>query len=131
MKSTTRTFGIIWGVLSLIVFLILIILSTTLSAGKDAAIQTLVDGGMSVEEATESVGSTIATVFTFSFLTLAAAVYALLLAILVGNPKIKKIPGIVIGAVGIALGALIPGILFVIYYARPNKEEPEEVSEEN
>lgn len=131
MKSTTRTFGIIWGVLSLIVFLILIILSTTLSAGKDAAIQTLVDGGMSATEATESVGSTIATVFTFSFLTLATAVYALLLAILVGNPKIKKIPGIVIGAVGIALGALIPGILFVIYYARPNKEEPEEASEEN
>ena len=131
MKSTTRTFGIIWGVLSLILFLVLIIVSTTLSAGKDAAIQTLVDGGMSVEEATASVGSTIATVFTFSFLTLATAVYAFLLAILVGNPKINKIPGIVIGAVGIALGALIPGILFVVYYARPNKEEPEEASEEN
>ena len=68
MKSTTRTFGIIWGVLSLILFLVLIIVSTTLSAGKDAAIQTLVDGGMSVEAPTEIINIMIGIIVFFTAL---------------------------------------------------------------
>lgn len=114
LKDATKTISIIWGVLSTLIFIALIVLATTLSANNEATIQELINQGMSEADAKAALASTAAIIFVFAFVTLASAVYSTVLATLVNNKRINRVIGIILGALAIILGALLPGILFIV-----------------
>ena len=135
MKSATKTFCIIWGILSLIVVVALFVIASTLAVSKDAAAHDLVQkiAGMTWAEAKASVESTTAMLFIYGGVSFATAIYSFVLSFLVYSEKLGKVPGIVMGAIAIVIGALVPGILFIIDSARSRgqvEEKPEETATE-
>lgn len=131
MKSVTRTFCIIWAVLSLIVAIIMIVMGSSLSMGKEEAAQVLIDTmHYTHEQAILSVENTIAVLLAFGFVSIATVVYSIILAVFVSNEKIGKIPGIVMGSVGIVLGSVLPGILFIVDSVQSRGKENTEKEEE-
>ena len=131
MKSVTRTFCIIWAVLSLIVAIIMIVMGSSLSMGKEEAAQVLIDTMHDThEQAILSVENTIAVLLAFGFVSIATVVYSIILAVFVSNEKIGKIPSIVMGSVGIVLGSVLPGILFIVDSVQTRGKEKTEKEEE-
>lgn len=114
MKDATRTISIIWGVLATLVSIILIIVASTLSANGDATLEQLIANGMTEAEARAAMESTATVIFIFAFISLGAAVYSVILATLVYRKKINRILGIVLGAIAVILGALVPGVLYIV-----------------
>ena len=134
LKDATRTIGIIWGVLATIVALALIIVASTLSANNTATLEQLIAGGMTEEEALAAIQATAAVVFVFAFVSLGSAVYSVVLATLVYRKGLNRLVGIVLGAIAIAIFALVPGVLFIVDSLRNRTEtgakEIEEPKEE-
>ena len=134
LKDATRTIGIIWGVLATIVALALIIVASTLSANNTATLEQLIAGGMTEEEALAAIQATAAVVFVFAFVSLGSAVYSVVLATLVYRKGFNRLVGIVLGAIAIAIFALVPGVLFIVDSLRNRTEtgakEIEEPKEE-
>ncbi|MBQ7244593.1 MAG: hypothetical protein IJS52_10405 [Bacilli bacterium] len=134
LKDATRTIGIIWGVLATIVALALIIVASNLSANNTATLEQLIAGGMTEEEALAAIQATAAVVFVFAFVSLGSAVYSVVLATLVYRKGLNRLVGIVLGAIAIAIFALVPGVLFIVDSLRNRTEtgakEIEEPKEE-
>ena len=115
LKDAAKTIGIIWGVLSSIVFTVLVIVASSLAANKDATVQGLIENsGMSEAEAIAATEGAMPVLFIFAFVALASGVYAVVLATFVYRTNLTKVTGIVLGSFGVALGALVPGVLFII-----------------
>ena len=114
MKDATKTISIIWGVLATLVAIILIIVASTLTANGGPTVEQLVAGGMTEEEAYAAIAATSAVIFVFAFVSLGAAVYSVILGTLVHMKKINRVVGIVLGALAILIGSLVPGVLFIV-----------------
>ena len=139
LKDAAKTIGIIWGVLSSIVFTVLVIVASSLAANKEGTVQNLIENsGMSEAEALAATEGATPVLFIFAFVALASGVYAVILATFVYRTNLTRLMGIIFGAVGIALGVLVPGVLFIIdsVKSRPvvlgqEVEKPEEKDKED
>ncbi len=126
MRNVTRSFFIIWAVLSFLLFIVFIIIATSMSANQAEVIATLQERGMDLETAKQSVAMTLSVMFFFSFFFLADGIYSGILAALVTREGLKFPVRLVLSIFSILLLVLVPGILMLIDTIRTRNGVPEE-----
>jgi len=127
MRSAIRSIGIIWGVLATLLFLILVITASTMAFSTESLAQELVTNrGMSEADALSSVASTVAVLFVLAFISLIAAIYSVVLAVIINREVLIKPVGLALGIVSCALGAVLPGVLYIIDAVKGHKPDPVE-----
>ena len=127
MKSTIRTFSIIWGILALIVAIALFIVSIVSVASKDAAVEQLVEEGYAYADAVSATETTTVLLFVFSGLSLLVTIYVFVLGAIVYKESLKKGARIALGVVALLLLILIPGILYLVDACRPEPKPAEAI----
>ncbi len=133
MRPIVRSFAIIWAVLAAIVALIFIIIASSMSANQESVVQTLVERGVAIEVARQSVATTLSVLFAFGFIALGGAVYSGLMAFLVMRENLKFPARLAVSIVGILVFVLLPGILMLIDTIRFRngvEEKPEDSEKE-
>ncbi|MCR5348583.1 MAG: hypothetical protein K6E59_03130 [Bacilli bacterium] len=118
MKKGILISGIIWGVSSVIGFLLLLIFG--LAATSPEAIKALVDSGYTQADAEAGALVTAVTMIVWAVYLLIAAAFSFVL-VGVRNRGFGKGAGITLGVFAVIFGSTLPGIFFIVDSAMNRK----------
>ena len=127
MKSTIRTFSIVWGVLALIVAIALFVVSIVSVISKDAAVEQFVEEGYAYADAVSATKTTTVLLLVFSGVSLVVAIYVFILGAIVYKESLKKGARIALGVGALLLLILIPGILYLVDACRAESKPTEAI----